>query len=247
MRKIIDFLISIYLLPLRLSKRLALYTKGRILPYQEHYVVALDVIRRNFPNDNGIVVDVGAYDGDSTIFFAENLKNKIIGFEPNPVPFEKAKKNTAKYSNVEVENLGLSDKIGEVDFHVTTNSVSSSLFQIKDFSEISPDKIIKIPATTLDNYFEVHKEILLIKLDVQGAELNILRGAKETLKKTKLILTEVSITEFYHGACLYFDLDGFLRANHFKIHTIITNYNNDGVKYFDILYIKSRQLRQNME
>jgi len=38
----------------------------------------------------------------------------------------------------------------------------------------------------------------------------------------------------------------FLSANHFKIHTI-TNYNNDGVKPFDILYIKSRQLRQNME
>jgi len=39
----------------------------------------------------------------------------------------------------------------------------------------------------------------------------------------------------------------FLSANHFKIHTIITNYNNDGVKHFDILYIQSSQLRQNME
>ena len=241
MRKIFDFIISIYLLPLRLSRRLALYTKGKILSYEEHYVITLDVIRRNFPNDKGIVIDVGAYDGDSTIFFAEKLKNKIIGFEPNPIPFEKAKKNTAKYGNVELVNLGLSDRIGDVDFHVTTNSVSSSLFQIKDFSEISPAETIKIKVTTLDNYFEAYKEILLIKLDVQGAELSILRGANETLKKTKLVLTEVSITDLYHGACLYFDLDSFLRSNHFNIHTIVTNYNNDGVKYFDILYIKSRQ------
>ena len=39
----------------------------------------------------------------------------------------------------------------------------------------------------------------------------------------------------------------FINANHFKIYTITTNYNNDGVKRVDILCIESRQLMQNME
>ena len=91
----------------------------------------------------------------------------------------------------------------------------------------------------MDKFFEGYQEILLLKLDVQGAELSVLRTGRKTLEKTKLVLTEVSVVELYHGACLYYDLDQFLRDNNFSIHTVITNYNKDGAKYFDILYKKN--------
>lgn len=58
-----------------------------------------------------------------------------------------------------------------------------------------------------------------------------------TLKKTRLVLTEVSIAEMYSGGCLYYEVDEILRRNGFGIHNLISNYNNEGVKYFDILYI----------
>ena len=160
MRRLIDSILSAYLLPLRLSSKLALYVKGKILTYDEHYVVTLDVIRRNFLNSRGIVVDVGAFDGDSTVIFARELPdNKIIGFEPNPIPFKQAKRNCEGYSNVEMVNLGFSDTAGEVDFFLTSNSVSSSLYQIKDFSEIHPDKVIKVNVTTMDKFFEGYQEL----------------------------------------------------------------------------------------
>ena len=104
--------------------------------------------------------------------------------------------------------------------------------------EATAEKIIKVKVDTLDNYFSKIPEILLIKLDVQGAELKILNAGKETLKKTKLVLTEMLVHEIYHGSCQYHEVDNFLRDNNFQIHTIITNYNNDGIKYFDVLYIK---------
>jgi FkbM family methyltransferase len=238
LRKIVDAIIWLYLFPLQISARLALYVKGKFISHEEHFFIAADVIRRKFPNSNGLIVDIGAYDGDSAIFFANRFKNRIIGFEPMPVTFAKAKENVAAFPNVEVVNLGLSDKVGELDFYVSENSAASSLLPIKDFSEIEFKKKITVSVTTLDTYFVDQPEILLLKLDVQGMELNILNKGIETLRNTKLVLTEVSISEMYHGACLYYDLDSLLRASGFKIHTLIANYNNEGTKYFDILYIK---------
>ncbi len=240
MRIIIDFFISIYLLPLRMSSRLALYVKGKILTYDEHYIVTLDAIRRYFPNDRGIVIDIGAYDGDSAIFFTKRLvDNPILGFEPNPIPYLIGLEKIKGYPKIQLYNLGFSDAAGEVDFHVAKNLVSSSLFSVNENDEVSIDKVIKVKVETLDSFFHKHEDVLLIKLDVQGAELNILKTGKETLKKAKLVLTEVSITEMYQGGCLYFELDEFLRENGFIVHTMISNYNYQGTKYFDILYVKS--------
>ncbi len=238
LKKVIEKIIRLYLLPLQMSTRLALYVKGKFISHEEHFMITTDVIRRNFQDHKGIIVDVGAYDGDSAIFFASRFNNKLVGFEPNPIPFAKAQLNVARFPHVEIFNLGLSDTVGEVDFYVSKNGVSSSLLPIKDFSEIELEKKIAVSVTTLDNFLAGYPDILLLKLDVQGAELNILKEGIETLRKTKLVLTEVSISEMYHNACLYYDLDKVLRNNGFKIHTLITNYNNEGTKYFDTLYIK---------
>lgn len=240
MKRLIDFLLKIYLLPLHVSERLSLYAKGTILKYNEHFSIAMDVIRRRFPDDTGVVIDIGAFDGDSTIYLAKKLpKNKILSFEPNPVSFSKARVNVEKYKNVELFNLAFSNQKGEFDFYLTKDSVSSSLHNIKDTSEFSLDKIIKVKVETLDSFLSAHTNILLIKLDVQGAELNILKEGKDTLKKTKLVLTEVLNSQFYEEGCMYYEVDQVLRENGFKIHSIISNYNYAGTKYFDVLYMNS--------
>jgi len=238
MRTIVNFLINLYLLPLRWNNRLALYVKGKIFRYDEHFIVALDVIRRMFPDDRGVVADVGAFDADSTIYFAKRLPhNPIIGFEPNPIPFERAIRNAEGYPNVTIENIGFSEQAEELDFYVTDNLVSSSLYRSTDESEFRFEKTIKVNVITLDQFFENHENILLLKLDVQGAELKILKGATKTLKKTRLVLTEVIISDFYEGGCLYFEVDSYMRGAGFEIHSIICDYNNEGSKYFDILYV----------
>ena len=240
MRKLTDFLIAVYLLPLQMSYRLALYVKGKILQYDCHYVATLDVIRRKFPRHQGLVVDIGAFDADSTIFFARQLSNnKILGFEPNPSPFHKGVENAKDYKNITLFNLGLSDHVGEMAFHLTKDPVSSSLFSIKESKEILYSHTIQIKVTTLDEFFRDKGDILLMKLDVQGAELKILLEGKETLRKTKLVLTEVLNSELYSGACLYHQVDECLRKNGFIIHSLFANYNHEGTKYCDVLYINS--------
>lgn len=237
MKKVFDILLNIYLSPLKLSARIALYAKGRLLQFDEHYLIALDVIRRKFPDDDGVVVDIGAYDADSTSYFARSLpNNRILGFEPNPGPYQKGLKNIRGQRNVELYNIGFSDKKADVDFYVTKDSVSSSILSVKDNAEFSFDRVIQATMTTLDDFFASYDNILLLKLDVQGGELKVLEGGEQTLRKTRLVLTEVLNSDFYDGGCLYYEVDSLLRRNEFRIYSIISNYNNEGVKYFDVLY-----------
>jgi FkbM family methyltransferase len=204
----------------------------------EHYLIALDTIRNKFANHKGIIVDVGAFDGDSTVCLARGLKQNIVyAFEPNPIPYHKAQINVSSLSNVKLYNFGFADRTGEMDLHVTTNYVSSSLFAVKDFTETSPKEIIRVNVDTLDNFFHSYQDILLLKMDVQGAELSILKHGVQTLRKTKLVLTEMLITELYHGSCFYYEVDSFLESQNFKLFSIIANYNNTGLKYYDALYI----------
>ena len=125
------------------------------------------------------------------------------------------------------------------EFHLTKDPVSSSLFSVKESKEISYSNTIQIKVTTLDEFFQGKEEILLMKLDVQGAELRILQKGKETLKRTKLILTEVLNSELYDGSCMYYEVDECLRKNGFIIYSLFANYNDEGTKYYDVLYINS--------
>jgi FkbM family methyltransferase len=120
----------------------------------------LDVLRRNFSAHTGIVVNIRAFDADSTVFLAKALKdNMVFGFEPNPVLYEQGKKNAKPFSNIKLYNLGVSNQIGEVDLHVTKNLVSSSLCDIKDESESVAENVIKVKVDTLDNFFSSTGEI----------------------------------------------------------------------------------------
>lgn len=240
MRALIDFLISIYLLPLQINKRLSLYAKGKIFRYDEHFAIALDVIKRKFNQDKSVIVDVGAYDADSAIYLAKHLpENPIIGFEPNPVAFNKGLRRIGVYKNIEIKNLGLSNEKGEMILYITDNQVSSSLYPPSNTTEFRFSETVNVMVDTLDDALGTHNDILLLKLDVQGGELNVLKGGKEVLSKTKLVLTEMNVVDLYKGGCLYYEVDEILRKNNFMLYSIISNYNKDGAKYFDVLYINA--------
>jgi len=240
MRAFVDFLIRIYLLPLKLSKRLALYLKGNIFGYDEHFVIAIDVIKRKFNKDRGIIIDVGAYDADSAIYLARRLpQNRIIAFEPNPVAFERGMRMIRPFGNIDLKNIGLSNEGGEKTLHVTDNEVSSSFYEAANTLEFRPATTVNVKVDTLDNLFKSQTNILLLKLDVQGSELNVLMGGVDVLSKTKLVLTEMNVVDLYNGGCLYYEVDEILRKNNFMIYSTISNYNKDGVKYYDALYINS--------
>lgn len=150
---------------------------------------------------NSIIVDVGACYGEYTLLCANKAKDgTVIAIEPNPYHFELLKKGIEanNFKNVILVNMALSDKEEEVDFYIGNEHMEgSTLFKDKMTQELGHNnkhEIIKVKSITLDKLlsnFNIDK-IDILKIDAEGAELKIIKGAKNTLKNSKnlKILTE---------------------------------------------------------
>ncbi|BCU69709.1 FkbM family methyltransferase [Stygiolobus caldivivus] len=127
-------------------------------------------------------VDAGAYIGTYTLR-AGKAGAYVYSFEPNPFSYRLLKKNVTDNNlteRVQLYNMALFDKSAEMNFSVS--SVGSSLFG-------SNGTLIKVKTITLDS-LEI-SNVDLLKIDVEDAEINVIRGATKTLENTREILIEV--------------------------------------------------------
>ncbi|MEO8085475.1 MAG: FkbM family methyltransferase [Bacteroidota bacterium] len=237
MKKIIFNLVDFYISPLKWSASLSLFAKHRIMQHNEHLLAAVHMIKRIENKIEGDVIDVGAFNGSTSIFFAKNFPGlKVTGFEPNPATFPQAKKNCENYPGISLKQVAVDQEEGELDFFVSDNNLSSSLNRITDNEQFSMKQQIKVKVMTLDGCLESVKLVLLIKLDTQGRELKIMTGGTQTLKKTKYILTEMNNHNYYENGCQYYQVDAFLREHKFKLVNISSGYNYAGMTEYDALY-----------
>lgn len=128
--------------------------------------------------------------------------------------------------------LALSDTEGEATLYVTKHPMCSSLFPpneayVNRFSALmeymSLDFTIDIKTTTVDAFCQEEgiTEIDFFKVDVQGADLKVLQGAKEILKSSVLaIQAEVEFCELYQNQPLFSDVDSFLREREFTLFSL---------------------------
>ncbi|MCW1297631.1 MAG: FkbM family methyltransferase, partial [Candidatus Rehaiarchaeum fermentans] len=129
---------------------------------------------------HGTVIDVGAYNGDSSIYFALNGAERVIALEPFPENFELAKEN------IEINNL--EDKIvllpyafareeGEMEFYASkSNPNANSLKPISEITKGIEFDVIKVKSISLQkivNDFKI-SSISLLKLDCEGCEYDTL-------------------------------------------------------------------------
>jgi len=144
-----------------------------------------------------ICVDVGANVGFYTMGFAKRAsRGAVHSFEPVPLNYHVLAVNALAngLSNVIVNNCAVGDKIGEVDFCIAGDSAYSSLV---DTGRKAIAEIIKSRIITLDAYLFEHNlpGIDILKVDVEGAELSVLRGAETLLanpkRRPRLIMLEL--------------------------------------------------------
>lgn len=123
-------------------------------------------------NDNEIILDLGAYDGDTVKKFIEKTNGKykkIIAVEPDKKNFKKLEKNTQLFDNVSVLNKGIWD----------TNTVlffDKSAGRQSKISSCGKDMIETVTVDSLNEKFS------FIKMDVEGSEKKALLGSKRTIK-----------------------------------------------------------------
>jgi FkbM family methyltransferase len=130
------------------------------------------LIERLSPRD--VVVDVGANVGAMTRLFARTAQ-VVHAFEPSPKALRFLKANAP--SNTVIHPVALSDFTGAAKF------AERESFDLSSFA----DEGIEVPVRTLDSF---GLKPSLIKIDVEGFEPEVIRGARETLKHSPLILFE---------------------------------------------------------
>lgn len=164
-------------------------------------------VLERFIKDKAIVFDVGANIGEWTdLVLKINPSISVHSFEPCDSTFLELEKNI-KHKNVKLNKVGLDISIGEKIFHVFGDcSVLNSLYN-RTCTDVSGSTEQKIITNTVDNYC-IEKGIAKIdflKIDVEGNDFNVLKGAKNMLKKEL-----VDVVQFEYGGT-YLDAKLFLK------------------------------------
>lgn len=132
---------------------------------------------------------------------------------------------------------------GEVLFNVTNNNgESSSILDLKthlvQHPHVQVSQKLLLKTETFEHFVNSNSLpsgcLDFLVMDIQGAELQVLRGSPEILKDVKMICTEVNVDELYEGAGLFHDLTAFLEEHDF---TYISSYIT-GNGWGDALYVK---------
>ncbi|HEY9644557.1 MAG TPA: FkbM family methyltransferase [Coleofasciculaceae cyanobacterium] len=124
--------------------------------------------------------------------------------------------------------LALSDRIGESTLYVTRAPMCSSLYppnepyleRFADLIElVATDFTIALETTTLDNFCQQEgiATIDFLQIDVQGADLNVLKGANQMLQTVLAVQVEVEFSHLYQGQPLFADVDTFMRSQDFTL------------------------------
>jgi len=163
------------------------------------------------------VFDIGANQGFCTLLAAARVgsEGKVIAFEPAPTECRKLRANLRlnRFRNVLVEPIALGSREGVTDFHLCLDhqgSFSSIRRQAPDVT--ARTELIKVPITTLDCYVQRAplSSLHLIKIDAEGGELDILKGATGTLSSLRPViiaeLAEVRTRQWGYAASEIYSL-----------------------------------------
>ena len=168
--------------------------------------------------DIDVVVDVGANIGQYAYMVHSVLPRVAIhSFEPDPECFRKLEKTFARFSIPgKCYRLALGDREGTSDFNLYDNSANNSML-VRHDDPSAGGRRVSVACSTLDllqNEFTAFKRPML-KVDVQGFELAVLRGADRFLERCKYVQLEVSFRHAYHGSSHVADLFAVMRDKGF--------------------------------
>lgn len=216
-----------------------------------HIEKACKILREIQPA-NQVIVDVGGADGTTAGIFLQQLPlAKVTVFEPLKENLEQLKNRFLMEPRVRIIDKAVGSKVEQAILHHAQRNTASSLYPLNQnirngiFSTILEETgEIPITVTTLDEVFKDCHSIGILKLDVQGFELEVLKGATNCLKNTTVIVLEVNNHDGYIGAPKYYILDEFLRNAHFTLFDLFpsTKDTNGQLKEWDAIYVNSANI-----
>lgn len=200
-----------------------------------------DIIKKYNMNVSG-VIHIGAHYGEEVSGYVKVGIENIILFEPLKENFEVLKKNILPYSNLNIKKyqVALGNQNTTITMNLSSNNLeSSSILKPKQhlnlYPDITFDRTEEVELQKLDDYN--CKNYNFINMDVQGYELEVLKGAKDTLNHIDYVYCEVNRDEIYEGNAYIEDIDQYLL--NYNMRRVETSWWYDG-DWGDALYIRGK-------
>jgi FkbM family methyltransferase len=181
---------------------------------------------------SGVWIDVGAFLGTETLWAArENPSIQVYAFEPN---LKLASKTWGLLSNFTVLPLAVAEMDGFAQFYINANEGASSLLPFNPDGLqrwigrelLRVETCIQVPTIRLDTFMELKgiSHVDYLKVDAQGADLNVIRSAGERIKDIRKIMLEVAVTpvSLYQGAASRAETVSYLQSVGFELAEVQT-------------------------
>jgi len=196
------------------------------------------------------LIQVGASGGQEVELFLHNDVTDTILIEPLDYPFDVLAEKTKTLPNyIPVKALVHSENGVTVDFYVASNagmssSVLTPLRHLDIYPAVSFPQKIQLVGYRLDTILDIlhfrktirTKKYEMLFIDVQGAELFVLKGSPELLQNITYIWTEIGVGDGYVGAAEYIDLIHYLKLFSFQLVYFECTPGGFG----DALFVKNR-------
>lgn len=198
-----------------------------------------------------VIFDVGANRGDTTAEYARLFPKAVIhAFEPYPEACECFRSKHSQNKQVRLNQCALSNALGSARLNINRSIDTNSLLTSSEIG-LNSDRhcetlgTLDVPTETLDSYCRNQgiNEIDILKMDVQGSELSILKGAKDYLKdgRIKLIYTEAFFECQYVDQPLFDTIFGFLRQYGFVLQDIYDPfYSSTQLVWCDAIFLSRK-------
>jgi FkbM family methyltransferase len=205
------------------------------------------------------VIDVGANEGQFRNFLRSEVPftGPVLSYEPQPACFSKLTHYASDDPAWQVRNLALGAEAGELSLNIMEASVFTSFLNpdyaaVGDFSGMNRVReVVKVPVVRLDDEFFGNAKPPLspgrfyLKLDTQGFDLTVLRGASQTLTHVVALQTELSMKPLYQGMPGYRDMIDALEEMGFELSNMfpVSNDEDMGLIEADGIFINRRALK----
>jgi len=237
-----------YLFDVALKDELADYYDHEYYQGYAHINKAMTIARRTF-RAGEVIVDVGGADGTTPTLFASNFPGTTVWvFEPIAENIRAIERIAASTPAIRLIPKAVGSTEGSSVIHKAERITSSSLFELNNdkdsavFADILKETGTEtISLTTLDATIPSDQTVMILKIDVQGYELEVLTGGAATLARTRLIVLEMNNHDGYKGAPKYYTIDEHLRAHGFLLFDMFPSLKDNGqLKEWDAIYINTR-------
>jgi FkbM family methyltransferase len=192
----------------------------------------MNALKRLIPGESPLVIDGGAHKGEFTELIHRQYSDpEIYCFEPIPALAKALHEKYEKFERVQIREAALGAKEVTVELNITNILAATSVLKAGASSHkyhnegLETKANVNVSQVRLDT--EITNDIDILKLDLQGYELEALKGTAGVLNKVKLVLVEIEFVPLYENQPLFSDIDIYMRENGFRLLNFYDLYTHD--------------------